>query len=198
MLVAFIGSHGTGKTTTSLAVRKQLGKHWFYYKDVYRSQAELLGYQRPRDILLEDPANKSTTVSAMTGAALGSLFEWCQQPNLKNGLIDLGPTSILAYHRYWMQRCEMPSSPFLFKLCQRISTFISLYIYLPVDVVPLVKDNMRNDDPEFQRDIDQWVKRNIIDLKVSSDKIYVTKEETVEARVREVIERIEGLSTEAE
>ena len=188
MLVAFIGSHGTGKTTTCTALHKQLGKQWPVFEDVYRKQARLLGYKRPRETLLEDN-NKAIAVTAMTGAALGALQEWIQN-HKKQGIIDLGPPALLAYHRYWMKICDTSVSPFLLKMCQHISDQIDLYIYLPTEAIPLVSDNMRNDDPIFQKDIDQWVQGNLAELGIPSEKILIPENVSVEGRINEIFKRI--------
>lgn len=187
MLVAFIGSHGTGKTTTCSALHKQLGKQWPVFDDAYRKQSRLLGYKRPKEAVPEN--NKAIVVTSMASAALGALQEWCQK-NKKQGLIDLGPPALLAYHRYWMKICDTPVSPFLLKMCRYISDQIDLYIYLPTEVIPLVSDNTRNNDPIFQKDIDQWVKRNLTELNISSERVLIPKASSIEGRVAEILKRI--------
>lgn len=189
MLVAFIGSHGTGKTTTCQALNKKLGKEWRLFEDAYRKQAKMLGYKRPREILLNEPNNKHITVTAMAGSALGALHNWSCQKKL-NGIIDMGPPVILAYHRYWMKICDTPVSPYLLNLCQFISDQIDLYIYLPTDGIPLISDTMRSDDPIFQKDIDQWVQVNLDELNVPENKILVPKSSILEERVEEILKRI--------
>ena len=188
MLVAFIGSHGTGKTTTCTALHKQLGKQWPVFEDAYRKQSRLLGYKRPRETVHERD-NKAVAVTAMAGTAMGALQEWSQK-NKRQGLIDLGPPALLAYHRYWMKICDTPVSPFLLKMCRHISDQVDLYIYLPTETIPLVSDNMRNDDPIFQKDIDQWVKRNLAELNIPSEKILIPKAISVEGRVNEILKLI--------
>lgn len=188
MLVAFIGSHGTGKTTTCTALHKQLGKQWPVFDDSYRKQLRLLGYKRPREVVLEHD-NKAIAVTAVAGAALGALREWSQK-NKKQGLIDLGPPALLAYHRYWMKLCDAPVSPFLLKMCRYISDQINLYVYLPTNRIPLVSDNMRSDDPIFQKDIDQWIRVNLAELNIPSEKILTTEAVSPEGRVEEILKRI--------
>lgn len=188
MLVAFIGSHGTGKTTTCTVLHKQLGKQWPVFDNAYRKQSRLLGYKRPKETVHEND-NKAIAATAMAGTALGALQEWSQK-NKKQGLIDLGPPALLAYHRYWMKICDTPVSPFLLKMCQHTSDQIDLYIYLPTEAIPLVSDNVRNDDPIFQKDIDQWVKVNLAELNIPSEKILIPQALSVEGRVNEILKRI--------
>ena len=188
MLVTFIGSPGTGKTTTCAALHKQLGKQWPVFDDVYRGQSRQLGYKCPKEAILAN-SNKAIVTTAMTGAALGALQGWCQK-NKKQGLIDLGPPSLLAYHRYWMKICDTPVSPFLLKMCRYISDQIDLYIYLPTEAISLASDNIRSDDPIFQKDIDQWVQGNLAELNIPSEKILIPKNVSIEGRVNEIIKRM--------
>ena len=188
MLIAFIGSHGTGKTTTCTALHKKLGKNWQVFEDVYRKQTRMLGYKRPREVILNEP-NKHIAVTALAGSALGALNNWCNHKS-GDGIIDLGPPAILAYHRYWMKICDTPVSPYLLNLCTFISDRIDLYVYLPTDVIPLVSDNMRNDDPIFQKDIDQWVEVNLNELGVPENKILIPESDVLEERVEEILRRI--------
>ena len=189
MLIAFIGSHGTGKTTTCYALKKQLGKDWLVFEDSYRKITHQLGYSRPKEALLQEQ-NKHIACTAMTAAAFGCLMEW--NSGLKDsGMIDVGPPSLLAYHRYWMKICDTPVSSFLLKLCRQLSDQVDYYVYLPANAIPLVEDNMRSDDPIFQKDIDQWVLRNLEELCVPEEKIITPRSLHVEDRVNEIQDKIQ-------
>ena len=188
MLIALIGSHGTGKTTICSALHKRLGKTWSVFDDGYRKQASLLGYKRPREIIISEPS-KAIGVTSMTGVILGALHNWKVHLK-KNGIIDLGPPAILAYHRYWMKICDTPVSPYLLKLCQYISDQVDLYIYLPTNAIPLVSDGMRSDDPIFQKDIDQWIQCNLDELCIPQSRIFIPQQQSVEARLEEIIQKL--------
>lgn len=188
MLISIIGSHGTGKTTLANQLRKQSGKTWSIFRDYYRESAKRLGYSRPRDILLENNTQKPVAITAMTAAALGALQEWLDHfsPD-NNGLIDLGPPSLLAYHRYWMADCKMTVSPYLLNLCRQSSDRIDCFIYLPSDHFSVEDDPMRSVDPIFQKDIDQWVRHCIDELQIPQDKLLFIQATEPQERVVEVM-----------
>ena len=188
MLIALIGSHGTGKTTICSALHKRLGKGWSVFADSYRKQARLLGYKRPREIITSEP-DKAIGITTITGVALGALHHWKTQLR-KNGIIDLGPPAILAYHRYWMKICDTPVSPYLLKLCRYLSDQVDLYIYLPVNTIPLVSDGMRSNDPIFQQDIDQWIQGNLDELAIPKTKVFIPQQNSVEARLAEIMQKL--------
>ena len=186
MLISIIGSHGTGKTTLSNQLHKQSGQSWHIFHDFYRDSAKRLGYSRPRDILLEDNSQKPVAITAFTAAALGALQQWLDHFSMENnGLVDLGPPSLLAYHRYWMAVCKMPVSPYLLNLCRQLSDRIDYFIYLPGDLFPVV------DDPFFQKDIDQWVKHCISELEIPQEKLLFVQSEEPAQRAREVLKWLE-------
>ena len=186
MLIAFVGAHGTGKTTTCKALHKQLGKQqWDVFEDSYRLLCRQLGYSNPREPILQEQ-HKEITVTAMLAACLGSLLEWSQVKD-RNGLIDLGPASMLAYHRYWMKICDKPVSPFLLSLYQHVAAKIDYYIYLPTGVFPIQADSMRSPDPIFQKDIDQWVLVNLEEMNVPESGIIRLDNTDVDGRVQEIL-----------
>lgn len=192
MLISIIGSHGTGKTTLTNLLRKQSELSWPIFRDFYRDSAKRLGYSRPRDILLEDCAQKHIAITALTAASLGALQQWLEQSSPdRNGMIDLGPPSLLAYHRYWMAACKMPVSPYLLNLCRQLTDRIDYFIYLPSDHFPVTEDPMRSADPIFQKDIDQWVKHCMSELEIPKEKLLIVQTTEAEERAEEVLAWLE-------
>lgn len=194
MLISMIGSYGTGKTTLINQLRRQHKTSWPVFNDYFRGTAKTLGYARPRDILLEDSPNKDSTVTAMTSAALGALQQWMDGQPGHNGFIDLGPPSLLAYQRYWLAVCKKTVTPYLLHLCRKVSDQINGYVYLPCHHFPIGKDTMRSADPIFQQDVDQWIKRSLQELEIPEQKILFINSETVEGRVRDVLNWLEKLA----
>ena len=192
MLISIIGSHGTGKTTLTNQLRKQSRRSWSIFRDFYRDSAKRLGYSRPRDILLEDCSQKPVAITAFTAAALGSLQQWLDSfssgvTSENVGIIDLGPPSLLAYHRYWMAVSKMPVSPYLLNLCRQLTKRIDYFIYLPSDHFPVTEDPEQSADPIFQKDIDQWVKHCISELEIPEEKLLIVQSKETEERVAEVL-----------
>ncbi|WP_422490137.1 AAA family ATPase [Endozoicomonas sp. ALE010] len=191
MIIALIGSHGTGKTTLCNALVKELGSEWSLFSDYYRKIAKHLKYKTPRDAIVEDQAIRQVTSTAMAGSALGAMLEWTD--NLQgHGIIDTGPPSLLAYHRYWLKICETPISPYMLKLANAISQKIDAYCYLPTGKFALESDGIRSDDIIFQKDIDQWVLCNTVDPGISEKKILMMESTDIEKRTDECIQMIQS------
>ncbi len=192
MLIALIGAQGTGKTTLANALCHRLGSSWFLFPDYYRRISTLLGYERPRQAVLEDERITHITATALSASALAAELEWCLQLEGCNGLIDMGPMSVMAYNRYWMDKCEMPFSPYLMRLCKKVSDQIDLFIYLPTGVIPLVGDEMRIADSQFQLDIDLWVRNILKELTIPENKILHVNSMALNDRVDDVIRFLES------
>lgn len=116
MIISMIGSHGTGKTTLCNSLIAKLGSEWSVFEDYYRKTVQQLSYKTPREAVLENQAISQISSTAMAGAAFGAMFEWLQSIE-GHGIIDTGPPSILAYHRYWLKVCDTPISPYA-QACQ--------------------------------------------------------------------------------
>ncbi|USE36897.1 AAA family ATPase [Endozoicomonas sp. SCSIO W0465] len=191
MIISLIGSHGTGKTMLCNALVKALGSEWSVFSDYYRKIAKLLHYKTPRDALLEDRTIRQVTSTAMAGSALGAMLEWIE--NLKgHGIIDTGPPSLLAYHRYWLRVTDTPISPYMLRLAKATSQKIDAYCYLPTGKIALENDGIRSDDVIFQKDIDQWVLCNRVDLGISAQKVLMMESTDIEKRTEECIQMIQS------
>nr|MDT0253935.1 AAA family ATPase [Endozoicomonas sp.] len=129
MIIAMIGSHGTGKTTLCNSLITKLGSEWSVFDDYYRKTAQQLSYRTPREAILENQAISQISSAAMTGAAFGAMSEWLE--SIKgHGIIDTGPPSLLAYHRYWLKVRDTPISPYMLRLAKTISHKIDAFCYL--------------------------------------------------------------------
>ncbi|WP_419534007.1 AAA family ATPase [Endozoicomonas sp.] len=191
MIISLIGSHGTGKTTLCNSLVKELGGEWSVFSDYYRKIAKQLHYKTPRDAVLEDQAIRQVTSTAMAGSALGAMLEWIE--NLKgHGIIDAGPPSLLAYHRYWLKACDTPISPYMLRLAKTISQKIDAYCYLPTGKIELENDGIRSGDVIFQKDIDQWVLCNRVDLGISEKKVLMIESTAIDKRTDECIQMIQS------
>lgn len=190
MLIAFIGAHGTGKTTTCGALQKQLGKRqWPVFKEQYPKACHQPGLAK-RNVSFLKEQHRDITITAITASVLGSLSQWSHD-NSFNGLIDPGPPSILATHRYWMKICDRPVSPFLLNLYRQVASSIDYYVYLPFGVLHLEESNAKHYDLIFQKDIDQWILGNLNELNISGNRMIRPDSLTTEGRVREILNVIQ-------
>ncbi|WP_067515918.1 ATP/GTP-binding protein [Endozoicomonas ascidiicola] len=157
MIISLIGASSTGKTTLSSALKQNLGSEWSVFDDYYRQTALKLGYQSPREAILESSDSRQFASTAMTASALGAMLQWCENLDGGHGIIDTGLPSILSFHQYWLNVCDSPISPYTLRLAQAIAKKIDAYIYLPIDVLPIENDGLRSTDSGFQKEIDQWI-----------------------------------------
>ena len=191
MLVALIGAHGVGKTTTANAIMRRLEHNNFsLFKEYFRRAVIELGYQSPREAVMEEEQVKHVTSSILCGSALAVELEWCQQLKT-HGVIDMGPASVLAYARYWLDYCNEPMPPYLMRLGAKVSDLIDYFIYLPVGAIPLVADPMRSNDRDFQRIIDQQVQTLIKTLQIPDHKVLFIQSVDINKRVEEILRFIQ-------
>lgn len=192
MIISIIGSHGTGKTTLGNSLIAKLGNEWSVFDDYYRKTAQQLSYKTPQDAVLENQAISQISSTAMAGAAFGAMFEWLESIE-GHGIIDTGPPSILAYHRYWLKVCDTPISPYMLRLAKTISQKIDAFCYLPMGKITLENDGIRSTDTIFQKDIDQWVLCNNTDLEVHESKVLMVESTEIDERTEECIKMISSL-----
>ncbi len=192
MIISMIGSHGTGKTTLCNSLITKLGNEWSIFDDYYRKTAQQLRYKTPREAVLENQAISQISSTAMAGAAFGAMLEWLESIE-GHGIIDTGPPSILAYHRYWLKVCDTPISPYMLRLAKTISQKIDAFCYLPMGKIALENDGIRSNDTIFQKDIDQWVLCNNTDLKVHENKVLMVESTEIDERTEECIKMIRSL-----
>jgi nicotinamide riboside kinase len=172
MKIAIIGSHGTGKTTLLDYLKKDY-PGFKHYGDIFRDIAKKTGYLRPRSIFEE------SGISVLVGAALG---EYSDLETYANVLLDQGPVVMMAY--YYAHSDE--DNKFLIKLAKYYSDMIDFYIYLPVNTIPLISDDMRPVELDFQQKVDLKLKEELIKMGIPKKKVYAVKSLGIQERVEEV------------
>lgn len=175
MKIAIIGSHGTGKTTILRYLQKEFPRY-VVYEDIFRSITKKLGYDRPRSIYQE------SGMLPLVSAALG---EYANLDKYASVFLDQAPIVLLAYY-YAHDGIE---NAFVKKLVKYYSDMIDLYIYLPVNVIPLVSDEMRPVEIDFQHRVDLEIQKIISEI-IPKEKIYKVKTTSIHDRILEVSEKI--------
>lgn len=180
MNIALIGSHGTGKTTVIDYLKRKYPQHHFY-GDIFRELASRLGYERPRAIADE------SGITPYVSAALNA-YHHVEQP----AIFDQGPVVIYAYYLAYLDRDRGKVTPFVEKLAMHHAQLVDHYIYFPVGKIPLITDDMRPGELDFQKKVDECIQRALEACGVPADRVYTVESIGIADRVKEVESFIEG------
>ncbi|MCL9783100.1 ATP-binding protein [Vibrio sp. S4M6] len=198
MNISFIGAQGTGKTTALNQLVNRLDKVTHIIPDQYRNICQDLNYSRPRDIVLEEGLTQSSqAMSAFVSTALAS-FSQLSVSRTEFNLADLDPISYYAFYEYWITRSAKENGteptylPFIKKLAQHYSELFDINFYFPIGVIPLVGDEMRAVDLEFQSEIDKIILKNLDDFKPHN--VITIESDTEQGRCEEMLEWISNLT----
>ncbi len=196
MFIAFVAAQSTGKTTTATALQKALreaqgkaqGKECALFSDYYRKIGTQLGYERPLDLILEDPAYITETATSMAATALGAQLQFLEQTK-GHGVIDVGPLNLMAYPAYRLNLHQQVLPPYIEMLVKECHKLIDWFVYLPLERIPLEDDGVRSDDPQFQRDIDLLIRNYLQKSDIPAEKLLKLKSVSVDERVQEIIQQ---------
>jgi len=193
--IALIGSHGTGKTTVVIGVKKEFGDLFTYMGEINRILVPQMGYERPRQIVAENGI--ATYIAAMIGtyAVIEERFNILKEN--KNILLDRSPVDFLGYYQVYLKRDGQEPSPFIYKLAKMYMDKIDKFFYFPTGVIPLVADDMRpggdKGESNFQLAVDEEIKCALQNLKIEKSKIHHVQSRGIEERIKEVITLIKGV-----
>jgi len=180
MKLAFVGSFSTGKTTLATLFAKE----WDYplLPEVAREVVEL-GF----------PLDQNATAETET---LIFLKQWRAESTHDHFVADRSVYDVLAYAD-WVMEQDRPfrKEDHLWNVAREIATddLRARYdhvFYLPVEF-PIVLDGLRPDNPGFQADIDDRIRRLLLSADVAYDTLSGTIEER-QAQVRAVVGAVEA------
>ncbi len=176
MKIAIIGAHGTGKTTIIDYLKRDFPDYYFY-GDIFRELATKLGYTRPREIVEE------SGISVLVSAALNAYHDIDTR---KRVILDQGPVVMMAYYYTHLNRLNEKTNRFIENLARHYTSKIDLYIYFPIGKIPLISDEMRPVDLDFQHAVDRMLKYSLDALAVDKSRIYKVSSIGIHERVEEV------------
>jgi thymidylate kinase len=188
MNIALIGSHGTGKTTVFNRLKNDYPQ-FHYLKEGVRVQMPGYGYKNPYDFIDQFGIGVFEVMNINSWTVI--------DPQL-NTLIDktsiiMDRSTIDNYAYYLALReteLDFKLEPLLKKMAYYFTEFVDLYVYFPINVIPLVNDEMRIGDQEYQKKIDESLKQALKFLEVDQSKIHHLLATTVDNRVNEIISLI--------
>ncbi|TMK17495.1 MAG: ATP-binding protein [Actinobacteria bacterium] len=172
--IAIVGSFSTGKTTLAEALSEPLGLPLL--PEAAREVAAL-GFKLDKD----------ATPEVETLIFLKHFYNEMIHPDF---IADRSLVDVLAYAGWVLDNQERRKETALFDECRKIAEYrlrsqYSHVFYLPIEF-PIVLDDLRPNDPEFQKDID----RRIVNLLESNDVAYETLTGDVPTRIKALRERI--------
>ena len=172
--IAIVGSFSTGKTTLAEAVAQPLGLPLL--PEAAREVAAL-GFKLDKDATPEVET-------------LIFLKHFYNEMVHRDFVADRSLLDVMAYAGWVLDHQERRKETALFDECKKLAqhNLRSQYthvFYLPIEF-PIVPDELRPNDPEFQKDID----RRIVGLLESYDVAYETLTGDVPTRVKALMERL--------
>ena len=172
--IAIVGAFSTGKTTLAEAVAEPLGLPLL--PEAAREVAAL-GFKLDKD----------ATPEVETLIFLKHYYNEMVHPDF---VADRSLLDVLAYAGWVLDNQEWRKETALFEECKklaqhRLRSQYSHVFYLPIEF-PIVPDDLRPMDPDFQREIDE----RIVGLLESYDVAYETLSGDVPTRVKAILERV--------
>lgn len=183
------GAHGTGKTTILDNIKK-MHPEYFYIKEPIRHQTTAFGYKTPWEIEKE----VTEAVYEIMNMNFFSVIDKECNPYLKpekTVIIDRSPIDVYAYYlAERKEKLDYKIENLLKNMALYYNGLIDLFVYFPIGKIPLIGDEMRPDDPKYQKKVDKYMKKSIKELNVPNDKIYTLNSISIGDRVNEVLHQI--------
>lgn len=172
--IAIVGSFSTGKTTLAEAVAEPLGLPLL--PEAAREVAAL-GFKLDKD----------ATPEAETLIFLKHYYNEMIHPDF---VADRSLIDVLAYAGWVLDKQPRRKEIALFEECRKLAQYhlrshYTHVFYLPIEF-PIVPDDLRPNDPEFQREIDG----RILELLAVYDVAYATLRGDVPSRVAALLEQV--------
>jgi len=174
--IAIVGSFSTGKTTLAEAVAGPL-------------DLPLLPEAAREVAALGFKLDKDATPEVETLIFLKHFYNEMIHPDF---VADRSLVDVMAYAGWVLDHQERRKETALFDECRKLAEYglrsqYTHVFYLPIEF-PIVLDDLRPNDPEFQRDID----RRIVELLQTNDVAYETLTGDIPTRIKALREQIAG------
>jgi deoxyadenosine/deoxycytidine kinase len=172
--IAIVGAFSTGKTTLAEAVAQPMGLPLL--PEAAREVAAL-GFKLDKD----------ATPEVETLIFLKHYYNELVHPDF---VADRSLIDVMAYAGWVLDNQEWRRETALFEECKKLAQYhlrsqYTHVFYLPIEF-PIVPDELRPDDPDFQREIDE----RIVGLLEGYDVAYETLSGDVPTRVKALMNRV--------
>ena len=186
MLISLMGSHGTGKTSVFDIIRNK-NPQWQYFTEGVRHQVPSFAYEDPYKIIEE---------VGVGGFQLMNINSWSVIDPGVNSILDprkniVTDRSSIDNYAYYLDlkntKQDFDSEKLIKGMAKHYASFVDLFVYFPIGLFPLEGDNMRPDDIDYQKRINEQIQVAFNELEVPSSKIHKLESIDLDERVTEVL-----------
>ncbi len=191
MIVALVGSHGTGKTTVFNRLRGQLAADTQFFSEQVRHQMPKFGYRNPDQFVAEH----GIAAFELMNINAWSIIDPDANTSIRDSHIITERSAVDNYAYYLTLR----STPFDFQaetvlrnMARHYASLVDLFIYFPVGRIPLRADTMRRKDRAYQLEVDRNIRVTLDTFGVSGSKIHQLQAQSISDRTQEVIDVLQS------
>ena len=186
MLVALVGSQGTGKTTVFNKI-KEIHPEYQFFTEGVRHQMPAFGYKDPYEIVDELGIGAFELMNINSWSVIDPKLNTALNLE-KNIITDRSAADNYAYYLCLRQTpADFASERLLKSMAKYYASLVDVFVYFPLSTIPLVGDDMRKDSKDHQKNVDLAILDSFDALKVPKTKIYTLKAVGLEDRVKEVL-----------
>jgi len=190
--IAFIGAHGTGKTSVFEEIKK-IKPEWSYFGEMARVKSKSFGYDNPWEIEKEVG---EAVLDVMLVSHFG-IIDQSTNPFIRNNdqvlIADRSPVDYFGYYLTERNKDDFKLENFLKKITQYYINQFDLFVYFPVGVIPLIGDEMRPSDVEYQNKVDTNILETIDIFDIPKERVYKLSSIKISERAEEVIKIVESI-----
>lgn len=196
MITALVGAHGTGKTTV-FNVLKERHPEWAYFTEGVRHQAPAFGYGSPYHIVEEVGIGAFELLNLNSWSVIDPAVNTLLDPE-RRVVTDRSAVDNYAYFLTLKRQTDDPQlqeinarvEPLVRKMARHYASLVDRFIYFPIGKFPLVGDDMRPADTEYQQQMAREMGFAFHSLNVPQIKIHTLEALTIDDRVEEVLQVI--------
>ena len=189
MIISLVGSHGTGKTAVFEQIRLKHPEYQ-YFKEGVRHQVPSFGYGDPYKIVDEYGIGIFEVMNINSWSVI--------DPNVNtrldtNGTIVTDRSSVdnYAYFLTLKKQGDIKLQRIIKQMAEYYASLVDRFVYFPTGAVRLQKDHMRPGGDNYQKSVDENIRKAFEDLGVPKPKIHHLQSYSVEERVEEVLGLVE-------
>lgn len=187
MLLALVGSQGTGKTTVFNKIKEIRPEYQFFTEGV-RHQTLAFGYKNPYEIVDDLGIGVFELMNINSWSVIDPKLNTILNSK-ENIITDRSSVDNYAYYLCLRQtEPDFGSERLIKSMATYFASLVDVFVYFPLTSIPLVGDDMRKDSKDHQKSVDVNITTAFKELNVPQAKIYTLKAVDLDERVREVLQ----------